>query len=93
MHTTAQFLVIGEALIDIVARHAETPVEHVGGSPANVAVGLARLENLKAGERIVVEGLQKVRDGKEVAPVTVAEAARQAEANLAQPAAAKRGKE
>lgn len=41
----AQFLVIGEALIDIVARHAESPVEHVGGSPANVAVGLARLDN------------------------------------------------
>jgi len=40
-----QFLVIGEALIDIVARHAENPVEHVGGSPANVAVGLARLDN------------------------------------------------
>lgn len=45
MHTSAQFLVIGEALIDIVARHAETPVEHVGGSPANVAVGLARLDH------------------------------------------------
>lgn len=58
-----------------------------------VGDNLLVLENLKAGERIVVEGLQKVRDGKEVAPVTVAEAARQAEANLAQPAAAKRGKE
>lgn len=41
----AHFLVIGEALIDIVARHAENPVEHVGGSPANVAVGLARLDH------------------------------------------------
>mgnify|MGYP000595500843 CR=1 FL=1 len=43
--SVTEYLVIGEALIDIVARHAETPVEHVGGSPANVAVGLARLDN------------------------------------------------
>ena len=34
-------LVIGEALIDIVERHGAA--EHVGGSPLNVAVGLARL--------------------------------------------------
>ena len=40
-----EFLVIGEALIDIAQRYAENPVEHVGGSPANVAVGLARLDN------------------------------------------------
>ena len=36
-------LVIGEALIDIVIPHSGDPVEHVGGSPANVAIGLARL--------------------------------------------------
>lgn len=36
-------LVIGEALIDIVDRGAGAPTEHVGGSPLNVAVGLARL--------------------------------------------------
>lgn len=38
-------LVIGEALIDIVERvdAAELREEHVGGSPANVAIGLARL--------------------------------------------------
>lgn len=34
-------LVIGEALIDVIA--GATHVEHVGGSPLNVAVGLARL--------------------------------------------------
>ena len=34
-------LVIGEALIDIVEHRGST--EHVGGSPLNVAVGLARL--------------------------------------------------
>jgi len=35
--------VIGEALIDIVVSPDGTVREHVGGSPANVAVGLARL--------------------------------------------------
>ena len=37
-------LVIGEALIDIVKRDDEVAGEHVGGSPLNVAVGLARLD-------------------------------------------------
>ena len=36
-------LVIGESLIDIVDRPDGSTREHVGGSPANVAVGLARL--------------------------------------------------
>jgi len=36
-------LVIGESLIDIVHRADGSAQEHVGGSPANVAVGLARL--------------------------------------------------
>jgi fructokinase len=36
-------LVIGEALIDIVERDGQVIGEHVGGSPLNVAVGLARL--------------------------------------------------
>ncbi len=35
--------VIGEALIDEVVRPGRGPVPHVGGSPLNVAVGLARL--------------------------------------------------
>jgi fructokinase len=39
----ARALVIGEALIDIVERDGQTTGEHVGGSPLNVAVGLARL--------------------------------------------------
>ncbi|CAN5777654.1 carbohydrate kinase [soil metagenome] len=37
-------LVIGEALIDVVERGGAVVGEHVGGSPLNVAVGLARLE-------------------------------------------------
>ncbi len=36
-------LVIGETLIDIVEQADGTRTSHVGGSPANVAVGLARL--------------------------------------------------
>ena len=36
-------LVIGEALVDIVLDSAGTTAEHVGGSPANVAIGLAML--------------------------------------------------
>ena len=39
-------LVIGEALIDIVAHTDDASVvEHVGGSPANVALALGRLGN------------------------------------------------
>lgn len=37
-------LVVGEALIDIVSRPGQTDTEHVGGSPANVALGLGRLD-------------------------------------------------
>ena len=36
-------LVIGESLIDIVQDGRQVTGEHVGGSPLNVAVGLARL--------------------------------------------------
>lgn len=36
-------LVVGETLIDLVTRADDTTQEHIGGSPANVAVGLARL--------------------------------------------------
>jgi fructokinase len=40
---TDRVLVIGEALIDVVEREGRVPEEHVGGSPANVALGLGRL--------------------------------------------------
>jgi len=36
-------LVVGEALVDVVGRDDGEPAEHPGGSPLNVAVGLARL--------------------------------------------------
>ena len=56
-----------------------------------VAGGVLILEGLKAGERIVVEGLQKVREGTPVQAVTAAQAAQAAEAaqTSSQPAAAK----
>ncbi|TQJ31143.1 PfkB family carbohydrate kinase [Microbacterium sp. SLBN-146] len=42
--TAADVLVVGEALIDIVRDDARaTESEHVGGSPANVALGVSRL--------------------------------------------------
>ena len=38
-----QALVVGESLVDIVTRPGEEPITYPGGSPANVAIGLARL--------------------------------------------------
>ena len=40
---STEVTVVGEALIDIVIPVSGEPSEHVGGSPANVAIGLARL--------------------------------------------------
>ena len=40
---TADFLVIGESVADIVREPGRPDVTHPGGSPANVAYGLARL--------------------------------------------------
>lgn len=37
-------LVVGEALVDVVQRPTGDPVPHAGGSPFNVAIGLARLD-------------------------------------------------
>jgi len=57
------------------------------------------LEGLEAGERIVIEGLQKVREGAPVQPKTAAqmaeaaEAAKQTEASHAKPGETKAGKE
>jgi fructokinase len=45
MTTSARLLVVGEALVDIVTDAEGETAEHVGGSPANVAVGLARLDH------------------------------------------------
>ena len=66
-----------------------------------IGESLLILENLTAGERIVVEGLQKLRDGSEVKPMTAAQmaeaaaaqAAQQAESNTAKKGEAKHGKE
>lgn len=42
---SGRLLVVGEALVDIVRDSNGEQAEHVGGSPANVAVGLARLDH------------------------------------------------
>ena len=63
--------------------------QQIGGS-------LLILEHLKPGERVVVAGVQKLKDGLEVRPMTMAqaaEAAQQAAASHAQAGAAKHGKE
>ena len=43
MATRPQVLVVGETLVDIVHTPDGSVSEHVGGSPANVAMGIARL--------------------------------------------------
>jgi len=43
-------LVVGEALVDVVVSRDGTTREHVGGSPANVALGLARLGHQPRGQ-------------------------------------------
>ncbi len=43
VHSGAPVVVVGELLVDIVSHPDGRTAEHVGGSPANVAVGLARL--------------------------------------------------
>jgi len=58
-----------------------------------VGESLLILENLKASERIVVEGLQKLRDGVEVKPMTAAQMAEASAAQAAQQAEAKAAKE
>lgn len=75
---------------------AQRPVK-VG---VEIGGGVAIIEGLKAGERIVVEGVQKVREGAPVQPKTAAQmaeanarAAQQAEAKPAHEGPAQRGKE
>lgn len=43
LSTQRQVLVVGETLVDIVRAPDGSVTEHVGGSPANVAMGIARL--------------------------------------------------
>jgi RND family efflux transporter MFP subunit len=57
----------------------QRPVK-VGGQ---IGSDLEILEGLKAGDRIVVEGLQKVREGAEVKPMTAAQIAEAAKASTA----------
>jgi fructokinase len=43
--TTSPVVVVGELLVDVVSTPGGESAEHVGGSPANVALGLARLDH------------------------------------------------
>jgi membrane fusion protein, multidrug efflux system len=56
-----------------------------------IGENLLVLENLKAGERIVIEGSQKVRDGAEVKPMTPAQAAEAVKQAVGAPKPAKEG--
>ena len=56
-----------------------------------IGENLLVLENLKAGERIVVEGLQKVRDGVVVRPMSAAQAAEAIQQAAGAPKPAKAG--
>ena len=58
-----------------------------------IGEGLLILEGVKTGERLVVEGLQKVREGATVQPMTAAQALAAAEAEAAKLATAKSEKE
>jgi membrane fusion protein (multidrug efflux system) len=58
-----------------------------------IGENLVIAEGLKAGERIVIEGLQKVREGAPVQPQTAAQMAETAAAQAAQQAEAKAAKE
>jgi membrane fusion protein (multidrug efflux system) len=74
-------------VIDAANKATQRPVTV---APVRVAGGAVVLTGLKPGERIVVEGLQKVREGGEVKPLTAAELAAamaQARAGAAKPGA------
>ena len=86
----------GKNFVWIVGSDNRATQRSVQVAPIRIGENVVVLDGLKAGERIVVEGLQKVRDGKEVKPMTAAQAAeavKQAEAKPAQEGAVKHGKE
>jgi fructokinase len=65
-------LVIGEALVDVVLRPGHDPEPHAGGSPFNVAIGLARLDvptvlAAQVGDDRYGDGLRWELDDSEVA--------------------------
>jgi len=86
--TVARTLVLGEALVDVVHEPDGSVREHPGGSPTNVAVGLARLGHRvdlatrigtdERGDTIVdlvgSEGITLVDGSRVAAPTSVAEA-------------------
>lgn len=81
-------LVVGEALIDIVIPLEGEIAEHVGGSPANVAIGLARLGHpttlaTRFGPDERGERIRALLEGEGVALVPGSEAAERTSTALA----------
>ena len=63
MDQLADVVVLGEALVDVVVRDGDESAEHVGGSPANVALGLGR----RGIDVLLITALGKDRRGDLVA--------------------------
>ncbi|PKQ32959.1 MAG: carbohydrate kinase [Actinobacteria bacterium HGW-Actinobacteria-2] len=88
MQSTVTVTVVGEALIDIVIPTFGEPAEHIGGSPANVAIGLARLghptqlathigtdaRGRRIGEALAAEGVSMVPGSQSAARTPTATA-------------------
>lgn len=90
----------GKNFVWIVGADDTATQRPVQVAPARIGANVAILAGLKPGERIVTEGLQKVREGAPVRPLTAAQwaeaaaqAAQKAEASHTQPGPTKAGKE
>lgn len=68
----------GRNFVWIVGDNHKAAQRPVRVAPARIGGSAVILEGLKVGERIVVEGLQKVREGAEVKPMTAAQLAQAA---------------
>jgi len=63
MQKPSGVVVLGEALVDVVVRDGQDSVEHVGGSPANVALGLGR----RGIDVLLITAIGRDRRGESVA--------------------------
>ncbi|MCL4181067.1 MAG: efflux RND transporter periplasmic adaptor subunit [Verrucomicrobia bacterium] len=84
----------GRYFVWIVGADQKATQRPVQVAPARIGADVVVLEGLKPGERIVVEGLQKVHEGSVVQPMTSAQlAAAAAAAQAGKPAGTAHGKE
>lgn len=88
MSCAPRVLVVGEVLVDAVRAEDGTVTEHVGGSPASVAVGLARLghdvdfatavgddsRGLRCLSHLAAGGVNVLGESRHAGPTSVAEA-------------------